>query len=239
MARKSNKSALKLDWATYEAAKYACEHWHYSGCMPVGKLVKIGIWEDDKFIGVVLFGRGATYRLLQTYGLEQNGGCELVRIALTAHKAPVSRIMSIALRFLKRSNPELQMIVSFADPNQNHHGGIYQATNWIYAGYSIPGGSLEYFYKGRWRHARSMREIWGNVGKEMAQKHNVDCRKPSRKHRYLYPLNKQMRKQILPLAKPYPKRVQSIDADALPNHGREGGSIPTCTLQNQQGVSHG
>ena len=51
---------LKLDWATHEAATYAVEHWHYSHTMPKSKLVKIGVWEDGKFIGVVLFGVGAT-----------------------------------------------------------------------------------------------------------------------------------------------------------------------------------
>ena len=47
----SEKVELKLDWCSYEAAKYACEHWHYSKCMPVGKTVKIGVWENKKYIG--------------------------------------------------------------------------------------------------------------------------------------------------------------------------------------------
>ena len=29
-------------------------------------------------------------------------------------------------------------IVSYADPNNGHHGYIYQATNWIYTGVSTP-----------------------------------------------------------------------------------------------------
>ena len=50
---------LHLDWCSYEAAKYAVEHWHYSHSLPIGKLVKIGVWEDDQFIGAVVFGYGA------------------------------------------------------------------------------------------------------------------------------------------------------------------------------------
>jgi hypothetical protein len=42
------KADLRIDWATHAAAKYACENWHYSGCMPVGKLVKVGAWESGK-----------------------------------------------------------------------------------------------------------------------------------------------------------------------------------------------
>jgi hypothetical protein len=44
----SDKVDLKVDFCSYEAAKYAVEHWHYSKTMPAGKTVKIGAWEDDK-----------------------------------------------------------------------------------------------------------------------------------------------------------------------------------------------
>ena len=59
---------LKIDWASFEAAKHACEKWHYSGVIPVGKLVKVGAWENDKFIGVVLFGRGANNNMYNSGG---------------------------------------------------------------------------------------------------------------------------------------------------------------------------
>ena len=69
------KVDLKVDWATYEASKYACENWHYSRVTPVGKLVKVGAWENSKFIGVVLFGRGANNNMLKPFGLNQDEGC--------------------------------------------------------------------------------------------------------------------------------------------------------------------
>ena len=81
-----NKTNLKISWATFESTKYACLNWHYSKCVPVGKLVKIGAWEDNKFIGVVLFGRGANQHLGKPYNLEQTECVELVRIALNRHK---------------------------------------------------------------------------------------------------------------------------------------------------------
>ena len=46
---------LKLDYASYEATKYACVNFHYSKTVPAGKLIKIGVWEHGKFIGVVLY----------------------------------------------------------------------------------------------------------------------------------------------------------------------------------------
>jgi hypothetical protein len=51
------KADLRIDWATHEAAKYACVNWHYSKRVPcqLVKVVKIGVWEKGKFVGVALF----------------------------------------------------------------------------------------------------------------------------------------------------------------------------------------
>ena len=94
------KAELKIDWATHESAKYAVENWHYSQCLPAGKLVKVGAWENEKFIGVVIFGRGANNNMAKPYGLTQLECCELVRIALTTHLTPVSRIAALAIKFI-------------------------------------------------------------------------------------------------------------------------------------------
>jgi hypothetical protein len=146
----SSRPELKIDWATYEAAKYACQHWHYSKKIPVNKLLKIGVWEDGAFIGVIIFGVGASAVIHKQFGLKNTEVCELVRIALKEHKTPVSRMISIALRFLRANASKIRVVVSFADPNEGHHGGIYQATNWIYTGKSAI--TTEYFYNGDWRH---------------------------------------------------------------------------------------
>ena len=130
---------LKCDWATHEAAKYACEHWHYSKCMPVGKIFKIGAWEDGIFIGVVLFSRGANCNMAKPYGLEQTECVELTRIALRGHKHFVSEIMMQAIKKLHEYNPGIRLIISYADPLQGHVGAIYQATNWIYTGHTQAG----------------------------------------------------------------------------------------------------
>jgi hypothetical protein len=44
------------------------------------------------------------------------------------------------------------------------------------------------------------------------------------------PLNPEIRRRILPLAKPYPKRATSIDSDAADIQSAEGGATPTVAL---------
>ena len=203
-----DKVNLKIDWASHQAAEYACKNFHYSKSIPVPPIVKVGAWENDKYIGCVLFSRGASSNLLKPYGLNQDQGCELTRVALTSHKTPVSRIMMLAIKFLKKKCPELKLIVSFADPQYGHHGGIYQATNWLYVGDTAKG--KEYWHKGKRLHSRQVSEKGWNIQQGVKRK----TIKPSQceiietkgKHRYLMPLDKDMLEKIKHLALPYPKK---------------------------------
>ena len=205
----SVKPELKIDWASHDAAKYACENWHYSKCLPAGKLVKVGAWEDGKFIGVVIFGRGASPTLGKRFHLGQDHCVELVRVSLTEHKSTVSKIVAIAMKVLKKSNPKLQLVVSFADPDKGHHGGIYQAGNWIYCGDSPK--TIELFIKNKWVH-------WRGGFYEKTEK--TPKRIMPGKYRYLMPLDKEMSAKIQPLAKPYPKRVKQAMTGDQPEQRR-------------------
>lgn len=62
---------------------------------------------------------------------------ELARLwAPDGHAANLlSSAMSAACRSL-RHDTQCEAVVSFADPNQGHHGGVYQAASWIYTGQS-------------------------------------------------------------------------------------------------------
>lgn len=223
MTTQKIKPELKIDWATHESAKYACENWHYSKCLPSGSLVKIGVWENKKFIGVIIFSRGATPNLLKPYNLEQTEGCELTRIALNKHKTSVSRILSIALLFFKKRNPKTKLIVSFADPSEKHHGGIYQATNWIYTGKSE--NAKFGILNGKEIHPRTISTF--NFQKKQQLKWIIK----QGKHRYLMPLTIDMRNKILHLSKPYPKRASSVESGTSEFHSERGGESPTDALQ--------
>lgn len=121
----------------------------------------------------------------------------MTRVALRdGHVHPVTRVIASALSTLRTTNPGLRLVVSFADPAQGHHGGIYQAGNWIYTGMSSP--VVEYRIGGRWRHTRG---AYWHPDRATAERRTMPG-----KHRYLFPLDRAMRRRILPDASPYPRR---------------------------------
>jgi hypothetical protein len=232
-----SKCDLRIDWATHEAAKYAVETWHYSHVLPVPPLVKVGAWECGRFIGVVIFSRGANNNLLKPFNLTQTEGCELTRIALCNHKAEVSRIVRLAILFLKSKSPELRLIVSFADPSQGHHGGVYQAGNWVYTGRQ-PETTEFIAPDGKQWHGRMVSKD-GKIkvqGKYRSCWRTDQCKPVSKpgKHRYLMPLDKEMKARILPLSKPYPKRASSETIDTAGNLPDKGGETPTDALHSAE-----
>lgn len=227
------KTDLKLDWCSHEAAKYAVEKWHYSQRMPIGKIIKIGVWESSVFRGVILFARGANQNMATVYNVTQIESCELVRIALTTHKTPISRLVSIAIKMLEKLNPDLRLIISYADPQQSHHGGIYQAGNWVYVGRGQ--SSVEFFHEGRWKHSREVTSGAFGGARKIVDYSHLPKRNTQGKHKYLYPLDDAMRAQIAPLAKPYPKRdivPMRLSSSSKTSSDQEGngGATPTQTL---------
>ena len=189
---------IKVANASNDAAKFAVEKWHYSRILPTGKLVKYGVWENDKFIGVVIYSRGASPHLGTFLELDQTEICELTRVALTKHEAPVSQIVAETLRLLKKDSPKLRAVISFADPKEGHKGGIYQAGNWIYTGMSNP--VIEYYIDGRWRHTRG---AYHHPKRPTAPKRTAPG-----KYRYIYPLDKAMRRKVEKLKLSYPSAVE-------------------------------
>jgi hypothetical protein len=229
-----SKADLKLDWCTHKAAKYACENWHYSKTVPTGKPLRIGAWERGKFIGVIFFGSGASAALGAPYGLGVFEVCELVRVAMNKHETPITRMVSIACKILKQSCPGLRLVVSFADPYQGHHGGIYQGGNWVYTGQS----SSSYMWKlpdGTMAHDRRFSGSGWNAPKEPPAG-SIKTKVPG-KHRYLMPLDDDMWRQIEPLRKPYPKRAGSADSGTPSHQLGGGGATPTPALISTGGAN--
>jgi hypothetical protein len=218
----SPRLELKLDWCSHAAAKYAVEHWHYSRRLSKARNVYIGVWEGGSFVGAVVFGIGSgNVTNGRRYGLSR--ACEmaeLTRVALGPHQVQVSRVVAISLRMLREQSPGLRLVISMADPAQGHVGGIYQAGGWVYTGRTKP--DVEYFFRGKWVHHRTATSRRSAAG--------LPSRPVPPKHRYLMPLDPDMRARILPLAQPYPKRACDRDGGTLVPTGG-GSSNLTRTLE--------
>lgn len=229
---------LRLDWCGHDAASYAVTRWHYSRRMPKSKLARIGVWEDGRFIGAVVFGVGATPNIARPYGLESTQVCELVRVALRKHETPVSRILSIAVRMMRHEYSGLRLIVSFADTAQGHHGGIYQAAGWTYTGsetYHV------YRVRGEVVHPRVLHLRYGIGGQSIPwlRKHvdrNAERVHTPAKHKYVLPLDEEMRRRVAVKAQAYPKRGRSDTSDTPAYPAGEGGATPTLPLQTKEAV---
>lgn len=228
--------SLRLSFCSPKAAAYAVENWHYSRSMPNAG-VKIGVWEDEHFIGAVLFGVGAGNSTRgERYGLKRSHEvAELLRVALREHKAPVSKIVAIAIGILRKQSPNLKMLISFADEYaQGHLGTIYQAGNWIYAGTFTGDGG--FVIHGKVVHSKTVHSNRWKQSVSWIRAHlDPKCVKAKTvKHRYLYPLTDEMRARLKPFAKPYPKqRAFEVNRVTSGLHPGEGGSTPTRTLQSE------
>lgn len=224
---------LRLDWVNSKAARFAVERYHYSRKMPVAKSAYIGVWEDQRYVGALVFGLGGGAATDgRRWGLaRQFEVVELERVALKRHRTPVSRIVAIALRMIKMQFTKLKLVISYADPYQGHHGGIYQAGNWIYVGeYGSNFGFKD--KSGRIWHSRVVgtgeRVHYGKRVKEPVRVE--DCIRISlpKKHCYLMPLDQGLEDRLRKLSKPYPKRQKD---QAPGHHPGLGGETPTLPLQ--------
>lgn len=224
---------LKLDFCSHEAAKHSIFRWHYSRQLPKSKLVKIGVWEDDKFRGAIIYGLGANRHIARPFGLQTTEVAELVRVALAPGRAhPTSQCVAISLKLLRRQSPGLKLVVSYADSGQGHRGVIYQAGGWIFLG-----GSEQSYIKvlGKVEHPRSLYDRYGRKGQSIPWlRQNVDPRAERvpmpPKWKYVYAFDKTLRQKLAPLAQPYP-RGRSETSDTPGVQPGEGGATPTRPLQ--------
>lgn len=191
---------MKITRATSQATKYACMKFHYAHAVPTVTF-SYNIYNScDEWCGAIVFGGGANNHMASSFGLHSGEVLELERVALNGKQEHTSQAVSMALKQLKKDDPLCKIVVSYSDHRQQHIGTIYQATNWIYLGMAKT-SDRQYFYKGKWTHQRSINSL-----KNSAQLvKTLPSRENSNKFKYIYCLEKKLRKQYLKIAQPYPK----------------------------------
>jgi hypothetical protein len=167
--------------------------------------------------------------------------CELVRVAMTEHQTPVSRVLAIATKMLVRAMPGIRLVVSFADSGQGHHGGIYQAAGWVYLGAAT---QHAYVIGGRIVHPRTLYSRYGPGGQSVSwlRAHiDPDARRivTAEKHKYATALDRSLRPMLQATGKAYP-RVGGVTRSTGGFRSSSGGESPTPTLQssNSTGMTH-
>lgn len=199
---------ITLTKATPKAIRYACLKFHYAKAVPS---VQYGynVYENGEWCGVICFGGGATPHLASSVGLIPGEVLELERVALNGKQSTTSECVAAAVRQLHREAPQLKMLVSYADCDQNHYGTIYQATNWIYLGCMNEGERGAFIINGKKIHPRSVGAAGYKQSLQWLREHidsNAEEFRTRGKQKYIYVFDKKLRKKWLSKALPYPKK---------------------------------
>ena len=128
--------------------------------------------DSDKLIGCLVYGFpvGARAALSISEKLTKDNVLELTR--LYCDDGYGSNIESYAIgqsfKWFRENDKAIKVLISYADNGQDHLGGIYQATNWIYQGLNTDialmpnhGISLQKDPYD-WIHSRTVFSMWGS-----------------------------------------------------------------------------
>jgi hypothetical protein len=220
---------MRLEIASPKAIRYACMNFHYAKTVPVNVFGYSVFNDKNEWCGVALYGTGASPQIAKHYKLNQGQVIEFVRMALNGKQnQSVSKILSVSIKLIRKKIPLCKLVVSYADQEQGHIGVIYQAANWIYVGESKPHPIIE------GRHNKSMGGSIKAAKKILRREPNIYLPKP--KHKYIYPLDKNLLPMCKALAKPYPKKEQhaSVAQGRAPANQAGDGGRPDPDAQTQQ-----
>ena len=184
-----------------------CKQFHYAGRLPMTTKVVHSVYEDSEFIGVIIYGNTSGRANYKKFGVEKPEIMELLRIALRGHDAFLTQIMSKSIKLYKQHNPNVKILLSYADIAQGHIGIIYQAMSWVYLG-ALQGHPV-YNIKGELGvHDRTVRMRHGRTDMAFLRTYidpNVEAVPTPPKHLYVFGLNKTWKKKLTAMHQPYPK----------------------------------
>lgn len=145
--------------------------YHYSNTLPRLNKYFVGFFLEGKLVGVVTLGWGTRPRhTIQTIfpSLDTKDYLEIGRMCMTDEmpRNSESQMLSQLVKWIKQNVPEVKVLFTWADGMLGKVGYVYQASNFIYAGYS--GGEM-YMKDGVKIHVRQMKSILVPEGKKDAR----------------------------------------------------------------------
>ena len=220
---------------TKEQALEMIQRYHYSNTLPKINRYFLGFYLDGEMVGVITLGLGTRplhtiKRIFPSLGTDDY--LEIGRMCMTEDmpKNSESQMISQCVRWLKANHKEVSILFTWADGMLGKPGYVYQASNFIYAGYS--GGEM-YMKDGMKIHVRQMKSLLVEGGVEdkritvrptLQQMRDLNIRHyKGKQFRYLMFLcDKRKKKQLLSeclldLTLPHPKekdltwRVRNVE----------------------------
>jgi hypothetical protein len=237
-SRDGATDSLVMTGATADELWPLVRDYHYSRRMPSAIQHCFAVREPGGLFGDtgravagVIFGCGAN-RTMPT------GSMELTRLVRTPDCViPLSGFVTWAMRWL-RANTIAPFVFSYADTAQDHHGGIYQASGFVYTGESKPQFSSFFDAAGKPLHKRSLSAQLGTAARDVVLAKipgaTIGTEKP--KHLYIFPLRQKwptIARRYGWEAKPYPKPHAARPLDASGAPGIEAGATPAGRSNSQ------
>lgn len=194
-----NKKDYVVRTCPIEMVRSICKTKHYLKRVP-SILAHYGLYyRNDMLLGVITFGIPPNQHLMQVCGDNyKRSVLELNRLWCydEAPRNSESFLIAQSIKLLKKERPEIKILISFADTREGHLGYIYQASNWYFAGWSVPGGG-SIMINGEEYHAKSLNNKYGTSNikklKRILKTQNIFYRPRSKKCRYIYFISKDKR----------------------------------------------
>lgn len=144
-----------------ELALEMIQKYHYSNTLPKLNKYFIGFYLDDELVGVITLGWGTRPRhTIQRIfpSLDTKDYLEIGRMCMTEEmpRNSESQMLKVLVKWIKANCPEVKVLFTWADGMLGKVGYVYQASGFIYAGYS--GGEM-YMKDGVKIHVRQMKSI--------------------------------------------------------------------------------
>jgi hypothetical protein len=180
-------------------------------------------FDQDMPLGTIVYGPTAGANVAKSISplLNHENLWELKRLWLDdlLGKNSESVTISRSFTYIRKNHPEIQCLVSYADPDAGHVGGIYAATNWRYEDIERPKNTSGYaisFDNGKtWVHPRTLFNKYGTFNKDKLiplLPRPFLLKELSTKHRYIMPLGSKSWKRQLEASFVYPSRTYPKNA---------------------------
>ena len=155
--------------------------------------------DQSELIGCIVYGHpvsnATVTSIFKTIPLDLSAVLELTRLVVIdgTQKNTETWFIGQSFQWLRDNDPNVRVLISYADPEQNHTGVIYRASNWLYqgcgAGKLMADFSVRLGEEGPWIHSRTVGSMYGSrgleslaetIGSTFWQKQEMP------KHRYIY-----------------------------------------------------